>query len=166
MKIGFRVDSVDITTIWIDGREVVSPFLITHVHSSLISEQHRITSVTSRHNTIEHIDTSFDSLEDVLRRTHTHQVARTVLRQNLVNYLYHLVHHLSGLPNSQTTYRGTTSIVQLAQRINDMLSSILTQVFIGTALHNREQRLIIPIEWFCFIESLDTTFQPSLSQPQ
>ena len=47
-----------------------------------------------------------------------------------------------------------------------MLGCILTQILIGTTLHDGEEGLIITIEWFCLIETLHTTLQPSLRKSQ
>ena len=45
-----------------------------------------------------------------------------------------------------------------------MLGSILTQVFIGTALNDREQRLVVAIQGLGLVESLDATLKPTLSE--
>ena len=47
-----------------------------------------------------------------------------------------------------------------------MLGSILTQILLGTTLHDGEERLVIAIEWFCLVETLHATLQPSLCKSQ
>lgn len=66
MEICLRVYAVDITSVRVDGGEVGFPFLVAHVHGTLIGEQHRIASITGRHDTVEHIDTTLYRLKDVL----------------------------------------------------------------------------------------------------
>ena len=55
MEIGLRVDTVYLTAIGINGREVVLPLLVPHVHRSLISEQHGVATVAGWHHTVEHV---------------------------------------------------------------------------------------------------------------
>ena len=47
-----------------------------------------------------------------------------------------------------------------------MLGSILTQVFVGTALHNGEQRLVVAVQRLRLVKSLHAAFQPALGQSQ
>ena len=46
-----------------------------------------------------------------------------------------------------------------------MLGSLLAQVFIGTALHDGEQRLVVAVQRFRLVEALDAAVKPPLSQP-
>ena len=80
-----------------DGRVVILPFLVAHVHDTVFGKEHAVSSVTGRHHAIEHVHTAFDAFQNVDRSTYTHQVAGLVLRQNLVDHLNHLVHLLGRL---------------------------------------------------------------------
>ena len=166
VQIGLRVYAVNVATVGVDGREVVLPLLVAHVHRSLIGEQHRIATIAGGHDAVEHVDATLNGLQDVLWCTDAHQVARTVLGQDVVDHLNHLVHHLRRFTDSQSTDACTASVVQLAQHVTDMLGSVLSEVFIGAALHNGEQRLVVAIQRFRLVEALHATLQPALGQPE
>ena len=138
--------TVYFAAIRIDRREVVLPLLVAHVHGSLIGEEHSIATITGGHDTVEHIDATLDGLEDVLWGAYPHQVTGTVLGQNLIDNLDHVVHHLCGLSYSQSANRGSTTVVQTTQHVADMLGSILSQVFVSTALHDGEECLVIAVK--------------------
>ena len=55
-------------------------------------EKHAVAAVAGRHHAVKHVDTSVDSLKDVGRSADTHQIARTVLGENLVDNLNHVIH--------------------------------------------------------------------------
>ena len=160
------MDTVYLTALRIDGREIVLPFLIAHIHCPFVGEQHRITSIAGGHHTVEHIHATLDGFEDVLRRTDSHQITGTVLGQDLIHHLDHLIHHLRRLTHSQTTNRGASTVVQLCQHITHMLGSILAQILISTALYDGEQCLVIAIDRFSLVETFHASFQPALCQPQ
>ena len=161
MEISFRMDTVYLATIRIDRGEIVFPLLVTHVHRTFIGEQHGVTTITGRHHTIEHIDTAFDGLKDVLRCADAHQIAGLILRQDVIDHLNHLVHHFCWFSNSQTT-----NSVAVSSEISHMFCSILTEILIGTTLHDGEETLFIAIEWLRLTESLHTAFEPALCQSQ
>ena len=166
MQVGLGVDAIDVATIGVDGRKVVLPLLVAHVHGALVGEEHGIATITGGHHTVEHVDATFDGLEDVLWSTHTHEVSRTILGQDVVDHLDHIVHHLGGFANGQTSNRGATTIVELSEHVADMLGGILTQVFIGAALYDGEERLAIAIEGLRLVETLHASLQPTLCKPQ
>ena len=93
VEIGLGVYTVYFAAIRIDRREVVLPLLVAHVHGSLIGEEHSIATITGGHDTVEHVDATLDGLEDVLWGAYPHQVTGTVLGQNLIDNLDHVVHH-------------------------------------------------------------------------
>ena len=96
-----------------------------------------------------------------MRRADTHQVAGLVLRQNLIDHLNHLIHHLRRFTNGQSANGITVSSL-----VGHVLGSFAAQVLISTALYDGEQRLLIAVERFCLIEPLDATVKPALGQPQ
>ena len=105
-------------------------------------------------------------LKDVLRGTHTHEIAGTILRQDLVDYFNHLVHHLRRFSHSQSSDTDTATVIQLAEHVDHMLGCVLAQILIGAALHNGEEGLPVAVEGFCGVEPLDAAFQPALGQPE
>ena len=110
VEIGLGVYTVYFAAIRIDRREVVLPLLVAHVHGSLIGEEHGVATISGGHDTIEHVDATLDGLEDVLWGAYPHQVTGTVLGQNLIDDLDHVVHHLCGLSYSQSANRGPTTV--------------------------------------------------------
>ena len=166
VQIGLRVDAVNVAAFGVYGREVVLPLLVAHVHRTLVGEEHGVAPIAGRHHAVEHVDTTLNGFQDVLGRTHTHQVARTVLGQDVVDHLNHLVHHLRRLANSQSANAGAASVVQLAQHVTDMLGSVLSEVFIGAALYDGKQCLVVAIQRFRLVEALHATLQPALGQPE
>ena len=157
VEVCLRMDAVDVAAVRVDGGEIVFPFLIAHIHCALIGKEHRIAAVACRHDAVEHIDTALDGFQDILGGTNTHQITRTILGQDSVDNLYHVVHHLSGFAYGQTTDGGTTAVVETAEHIADVLGCILSKILIGTALNDGEQSLGITVKGFCLIETLDAT---------
>ena len=81
MQVSLAVACVDCRMcIRVNRREVVLPFLITHIDRTETGKQLPVASVACRHDTVEHIDAPFDRFEDVDRCTDTHQVAGFVFR--------------------------------------------------------------------------------------
>ena len=112
VQVGLGVDAVNIAAVGVDGREVVLPLLVAHVHGTFVGEQHGVATIACRHDAVKHVHTALDGFQDVLRCTHPHQVAGTVLGQDVVDDLYHLVHHLRGLAYGQTANAGAATVVQ------------------------------------------------------
>ncbi len=54
---------------------------ITQSHRSTAGEGHRVATVASRHDAIEHVDAPTDGLKNVLGSPHSHQVSRLVFRE-------------------------------------------------------------------------------------
>ena len=80
-QICLAVDAIDLAwTIFLNRREVVLPLGILHVHDAMFGEEHSVASVACRHDTVEHIDTSFDSFKDIGRSANTHEITRAVGR--------------------------------------------------------------------------------------
>ena len=152
VQIGFRIAQIHFTAVGVNGCEVGFPFLVAHVHRAVVSEQHRITTVACRHHAVEHIHTALDGFENVLRRTHTHEVAGLVLRKNLIHHLDHLVHHLR-----RFAYRQTTDGITVGTLVGNKFRSLLSQVLIGTALNDGEEALLIAVERFRFVEMFDAS---------
>ena len=137
VQVGLRVYAVNIAAVGVNGREVLFPLLVAHVHRPFIGEEQGVTAVSGRHHAVKHVDAAFNGFKDVLWRADTHQITGTVLRQYLVHHLNHVVHHLCGLADSQSADAGAAAVVQLAQRVYHMLGCILTQILVGQdSLHN------------------------------
>ena len=166
VEVGLGVDAVDVAAIGIDGREVVFPLLVAHVHRAFVGEEHGVAAIAGGHDAVEHIDASFDGLEDVLGGAYAHQIAGTVLGQDVVDHLDHVVHHLRGFAYGQTTDGGSTTVVETAEYIADVLGGILAQILIGTALNDGEQRLGVAVKGFSIIKTLDATLEPALGEAE
>ena len=60
------------STIGFNRGEVRLPFFITHIHDAVFREQHSVAPVACRHHTIEHIDSSLNTFENINRCTDSH----------------------------------------------------------------------------------------------
>ena len=140
VQVGFRVNAVDGTPFWIDGGEVGLPFLVPHVHGAFIRKKHGIPAIAGRHDAVEHVDTTFNSFKNVLRRADAHQVARLVFWQDFVYHLNHVVHDLS-----RFAYGQSTNGIAVSSLVGHILGGFLSQVFKGAALNNGEQRLLVTV---------------------
>ena len=149
--------AVDVATVWIDRAEIHLPLLVAHVHRTIVGEEHGVATIAGWHHAVEHIDTSLDGFEDVLWCTYSHQVARLVLWQNLVDHLYHLIHHLG-----RFSYGKTADGISVCSLVGNKLGCFSSQLWEGTTLHDREETLVVTIERFGLIETLETTVQPAL----
>ena len=157
VQVCFCVDAVDITSFRINRGEVVFPFLVFHVHRALVCEQHRVASVTGRHDTIKHIYTSLYTFENILRRAYTHQITGLLCRENLIHHFNHLIHDLCRLAHSQSANGITVSA-----KVSYVLCRIATKISILASLDNGEQALVVAIYGFCLVETLPAPLQPSL----
>ena len=96
---------IDITrAAWIQLREVVLPFLVTQVHHTVPREDHAVAAVAGRHHAVEHIYAPLDGLEDIPGCSDAHEVARFILRQYVIAYLNHVVHHFRWFAYRQAAY--------------------------------------------------------------
>ena len=67
-------------------------------------------SVSRRIYTVEEINTTFYSLQNISRGTHTHKVGWLVHREIRYHLIQNVVHFLMGLANCQTADRITVQI--------------------------------------------------------
>ena len=142
---------------WVKFGEVIFPLFVAQVHHAVLRENHTITSVARRHNTIEHIHSTLNAFKDIPRRTHTHEVARFVLWQNVIYHFNHGIHFFG-----RFAYCQSANGVSIAVKVAQAFSGILAQVGIYTTLHNREQVLLVSIEVGGSIKALDTTVEPTM----
>ena len=140
VQVCFCRDAVNIAAVRIDRREIGLPFLVSHVHRTIISKEHGVATVACRHHTVEHIYTSFYSLKDILWGSYTHKVTWTVLGKYLVYDLNHLIHHLCGFTDSQSS-----DGISVSTFVSYKLSGLLTKVFKRTPLHDREKALAVSV---------------------
>ena len=124
-------------------------------------EQHTVTAVAGGHHAVHHIDTAVDGLEYVGRRAHAHQIAGTVLWQDIVDNLNHLIHHLGGLAHGKTA-----DGVAVSAQVGDKLGRFLTQVFIDATLHDGEIGLAVAIMGLGVLEMFPATGEPVMGQCQ
>ena len=151
VQVGFRVDAVYLAAVGIDGREVVFPLFVAHIHRALVGKQHGVTPVSGGHHTIEHVYTTFNCFENVLWCAYAHEVTRLVFGQNFVYNLNHFVHHLGWFANSQTA-----NGVSVGAFVGHMLGRLLAKVFISAALHDGKEALLIAIQRLGFVKTLET----------
>ena len=104
VQVSFGINTVSMATLWVYGSKVGFPFFVAHVHGAFIGEEHCISTVAGWHYAVEHVYSSFDGFEYILRGAYSHEITRFVCRQNVVHYLYHLVHYFCGFAYSQTAY--------------------------------------------------------------
>ena len=148
-------------TVFLQGGEVVGPLLVAHVHNAMTGKEHTIAAVARGHHTVHHINAAIDGLEHVGRGTDTHQVAGTVLRQDVIDDFYHLIHHLGGF-----THGEAADGVTVGTQVGDKLGRFLTQVLIDTTLHDREIGLTVAVAGLCVLEVLPAAGQPVVGQRQ
>ena len=138
--------------ILLQGSEIVGPLLVAHVHDAMAGEEHAVAAVARRHHTVHHIHATVNGLKDVGRRAHTHQVAGTVLRQDVVDDLDHLIHHLGGFAHGQAA-----NGVAVGTQVGDKLAGFLSQVFIDATLHDGEIGLAVTIAGLGVLEVFPAT---------
>ena len=79
MEIGLGIYTVGLASRWVDGTEVILPLLVLHVHRALIGEEHGVATIACGHDTVEHIHSALYCLKQVLRCSHSHEIAGFVL---------------------------------------------------------------------------------------
>ena len=141
VQICLGVYPVHLASVAVDGREVVFPFLVSHVHGALVGKQHCVSSVACGHHTVKHIHASLYGLQQILWCAHSHQVAWLVGGQNLVHHLNHFIHQMRGFAHRQSSYG-----IALGILLCHMLCRFLPQLFEGAALHNGKQCLMVAIQ--------------------
>ena len=102
VKICLSMNPVQFAAFTVDWREIIFPLLVSHVHRTIISKQHCISTVSCWHYAVEHVYASFDCLQYVLRCSYSHKVSRFVFRQDFIHNLNHLIHYLCRLANSKS----------------------------------------------------------------
>ena len=90
-------------------------------------------SVSRRIYTVEEINTTFYTLQNISRGTHTHKVGWLVHREIRYHLIQNVVHFLMGLANCQTADRITVQI-----HLSDPLGMLDTDIFIDSPLIDAE----------------------------
>ena len=161
VEVGLGVDAVNIASVGIDGREIVFPLLVAHVHRAFVGEEHGITAVAGGHYAVEHINAPLDGFQYVAGCSHAHQVAGLVLWQDSVHHLNHLVHHFCGFSHGKSA-----NGISVGTLVGNIFGSLHAQVFVGAALHNGEECLLMSIERLGLVEALEAPVEPSLSHQE
>src|SRR5882672_1450639 len=68
----------------------------------ILCEQGSVTGMTSRHHAVEHVDAQSHAFNQVLRRTHSHQIAWPVLRKKWLQTFDYFIHHWRRFAHCQT----------------------------------------------------------------
>ena len=145
----------------VNRREVVLPLLVANVNHALARKELSVTAIAGRHNTVKHIHSASDTLQDVYRCADTHQIARLILWQHCIHNLNHRVHHLRRLSYGQTANGVTVGVV-----LQHILRRLGAQVGVTATLHNREERLIVAILRLGLVILIEASVKPSLGQGQ
>ena len=156
VRSGVRVIDVG-RAVGIEFGEVILPFLIAEVHHALPGKDHPVASVAGRHDAVEHIDASFDSFEDVPRRSDAHEVTGFGLGQDIVADLDHVVHDLG-----RFAYGETADGVAVPVQIPEAFAGLLAQFGIGASLHDGEEVLLIAVEVVGGVKPRDAAVEPSV----
>ena len=90
-------------------------------------------SVSRRIYTVEEINTTFYTLQNISRGTHTHKIGWLVHREIRYHLIQNVVHFLMGLANCQTADRITVQI-----HLSDPLGMLDTDIFIDSTLIDAE----------------------------
>ena len=90
-------------------------------------------SVSRRIYTVEEINTTFYTLQNISRGTHTHKVGWLVHWEIRYHLIQNVVHFLMGLANCQTADRITVQI-----HLSDPLGMLDTDIFIDSTLIDTE----------------------------
>ena len=142
-----------------DGREVVGPFAVAHVHDAVAGKEHSVAPVTGGHDAVEHVDSAFDGFEQVGRCPYAHEITRLVGRQYFVDDFDHLIHFFRRL-----SYGQPADGIPVGAQVGDVSGGFAAQLGIDTPLHDREQALAISISRLRAVETGETTIQPPLRQ--
>lgn len=159
---GFGVKSVHIGgTIFLDGREVVSPFAVADIDGALGGKEHAVASVAGWHDAIEHIDPSLDAFEDVDGGADAHEVAWAVFGEDVVDDFNHVVHNFGGFADGKTS-----DGVSFGLERGNVLGGLLPEVFVGAALNDGEEGLAVSVERLRLVEVFPSSLEPLLREPQ
>ena len=88
---------------------------------------------------VEHVHAPQHALDQAVRRTHAHQIARLMLRHEGHHLVQHLVHDLLGLAHGESADAEAGQI-----QLRHLLGALDAQIGVERALHDAEQRLILP----------------------
>ena len=125
------------SAILVDGTGVSRVFLVQQIHLAVPGEQIAVAGVTGRHNAVEEIHTAMHRFQNILRRTHAHQIAGLVLGHIGLHGLNDAVHFLRFLAHGQTADGISVQI-----HLRDLLHMADTQILVGAALVDAEQHLL------------------------
>ena len=113
------------------------------------------------HHAVEHINSARNSLKQVGRSAHSHQITRLVLRHYRAYHFKHFVHLFS-----RFTHCKSSDGISFTVKCSSMFHRFATKVRIDTTLNDREKSLRISVKRFCLVEMLYASLQPPLSQFQ
>ena len=118
-------------TLRIQWRKVLSKLGIFDNQTTLTGHTSSVTSDTSRQDTVKHIYTTNHPIYQAIWRSHTHQIARFVFRQQLGCEVQDCIHLLVGFSHCQTTDRVAWEI-----HANKVMSRLAAKIFKSCPLHN------------------------------
>ncbi len=145
------------STFGVDGRKIVAPFGVAHVHDPIGGVQQPMPGIAAGQHTIEHVDAQGDALQEVARRTHAHEVTGLVAGQNAADQLGHGVHFFGGL-----AYRQAADRIGWPLKRCDGFGRLDAQVFVGAALHDGEKGLLIAVQALGFVKMGTAALEPAM----
>ena len=122
----------------VNGTEVVRVLRVLDDDAPLARQHRAVAGDSSRQHAVEHIHAAQHALQQAVRRTDAHQVARLVDRHVRRDFIQHLIHHGLGLADRQSA-DAVADEVHIRQR----LGALNAQILVERALHDAKQRLIL-----------------------
>ena len=139
----------------VERRKIVFPLLVFEVDSAFRSENHTIPAVSGGHHAVKHIYAPRHTFYNIGGSADAHQVTRLVFGQDVVDYLYHFVHHLHGFANGKPADGVAVHTLR-----RDKLRRLFPQILIDTALYDWEIRLRMSVQWVGFLKMLYAPCEP------
>ena len=97
--------------VFLDRSRIAPVRRVPQSYVTFVGKTSCITSITSRHDAIEKVDTGGYGIEDVLRAADAHQVARSIGREEVCCYLESLTDEAGAFTHADTANRVTIEIL-------------------------------------------------------
>src|SRR5262249_42252152 len=113
----------------VNGAVVVTVAGVLNIQSSAPSKQLAISGIASRYHAIEHVDSVADSLKDVLRRAHAHQIPWLIPRHNRRDVRYDVEHGVFVFADRQPA-----DAVTVESDLKKALEALVSQIQVNASL--------------------------------
>lgn len=144
VQVGAAEETAGITVaLGVKGGGIVPELRVFNVDLAKSRKKLAIACVPGWHDTVEHIDPAIDSLEQVLRGSDSHEIARAIGRQAFGASLDHLVHERDRLADREPADgQAIESSWSLEFEFLNALNVFPTQVRVHAALDNSEEGVV------------------------